>query len=1134
MVEVGQRGEYKAKTSFISKATSIFLCLFLLLSVFSFVSTSYASTFTEELTPDIPIASDPLGNRTPLILVHGLHGRPGYKYWQNFVTYFYSSLLPSDYKLYYFDYDSDIVSVSTIGQYLANEVNTQLPDNKIVILAHSMGGLVARSYMQEYGGSGKIIKLITLATPHHGSPAANNVGRQCISKFDWLSLMGIADLCFWDAKLCDSSQTTGNLLLSIDADMPNRSDLRWDNYDNAMHGLNFDLLPCYDLNPLEINNWLRTLNQDTTNDSKIIAYFGYVDPFDDGTNSDPNRTWLINQVDSIIPIYGTLQAYGTLLGYAQGGQHQKAMVGSILMSEGMNNLYLYNDGLVPVESGSFVGHNISTWREFPGYDHADMKDGKFVNGTWPLFDSIEDDLAVIHSQTNPLASGSGTIITGSITTPGQVQEYPFTVTTPGKYVIYSRGTTATTGVLYDANYTQLALDQYQSGELSNFRIEYSITAPGTYYVEVKGYSSTSVGNYELHIEWPGHGTISDDHGFSAWSATPVSVGSVTAGTLDLNGDKDFFSFTVTTPGKYVIYSRGTTATTGVLYDANYTQLALDQYQSGELSNFRIEYSITAPGTYYVEVRGYSRTSTGGYSLHIDGPGTGSTADQDDHGFSAWSATPVSVGSVTAGTLDLNGDKDFFKFIAGIPGKYVIYSSGTTATTGAVYDANYTQLALDQYQSGELSNFRIEYSIAAPGTYYVEVRGYSRTSTGGYNLHIESPSGISLTGLSINGPSSVNGDSQASYSATASWSNGTNSTITPSWSENSAFASITKSGVLTTATVTSNQSVTITATFTSGGVVATASKSVTITVPPITNYPNLTPYKPIDWFDKIVVSNSSGETSLFNSTDSLYVDWAVINNGTGPALNTFYTDLYVDGALDNSWYATSLPANYYTYVKDFSIGSLSAGTHTIKIVVDPSFAIAESNETDNQYSKTINVAQACSNMPAKRAGTYYSTLANAYGAATNGDTIQLQGVNFTESLTFNRSIAVTLMGGYDCNYSTDNLTSVIDGAMTISSGTVTVDNLTLISAPPSTVVGTWTLMKGCTNGTSYTWYINDGGVFSDNLGGSGTWTFSVGQISLYYNDAHHTTYSGEVADSLIYMSGTATIDTGASLCWYAFR
>lgn len=88
-------------------------------------------------------------------------------------------------------------------------------------------------------------------------------------------------------------------------------------------------------------------------------------------------------------------------------------------------------------------------------------------------------------------------------------------------------------------------------------------------------------------------------------------------------------------------------------------------------------------------------------------------------------------------------------------------------------------------------------------------------------------------------------------------------------------------------------------------------------------PNLTPYQPSGWSDKIVVSNTTGinTDSSLTSTDTLYMDWAIANNGSGATAAGFYIKLYVDG-----------------------------------IVVDTSGTIAESNEGDNEYTRTITVGE----------------------------------------------------------------------------------------------------------------------------------------------------------------------------------
>ena len=44
--------------------------------------------------------------------------------------------------------------------------------SKIHLIGHSKGGLIARRYVQHYGGDRRVKSLVTLGTPHHGTPTA--------------------------------------------------------------------------------------------------------------------------------------------------------------------------------------------------------------------------------------------------------------------------------------------------------------------------------------------------------------------------------------------------------------------------------------------------------------------------------------------------------------------------------------------------------------------------------------------------------------------------------------------------------------------------------------------------------------------------------------------------------------------------------------------------------------------------------------------------------------------------------------------------------------------------------------------------------------------------------------------------
>jgi len=164
--------------------------------------------------------------------------------------------------------------------------------------------------------------------------------------------------------------------------------------------------------------------------------------------------------------------------------------------------------------------------------------------------------------------------------------------------------------------------------------------------------------------------------------------------------------------------------------------------------------------------------------------------------------------------------------------------------------------------------------------------------------------------------------------------------------------------------------TITVTADYGGVIAESNesdnsytKTITVSNPP---QPNLTPYQPSGWSDKIVVATTASSTTdstSLTTADTLYVNAAVINDGAAATSVNFNNELYVDGVPTVNWVTIApLDINSYSYLTTgYSIGQLSAGTHTVELVADYGGVIAESNESDNTYTKTITVSLA--NLPA---------------------------------------------------------------------------------------------------------------------------------------------------------------------------
>ena len=88
---------------------------------------------------------------------------------------------------------------------------------------------------------------------------------------------------------------------------------------------------------------------------------------------------------------------------------------------------------------------------------------------------------------------------GSIDPAGDADYFRVRVSEAGTLTVYATGSMDNRGVLYDSAQSQLASND-DGGQSTNFRIEHSVSA-GTYYVLVRGYSSSTTGSYTVHAEF---------------------------------------------------------------------------------------------------------------------------------------------------------------------------------------------------------------------------------------------------------------------------------------------------------------------------------------------------------------------------------------------------------------------------------------------------------------------------------------------------------------------------------------------------------------------------------------------------------------------------------------------------------
>lgn len=105
----------------------------------------------------------------PVLLIHGYGCNSGYWHAMSKV------LARANISHYAIDLEpilNDIDSYVPAVRHAVETVCDETAQDKIIIVAHSMGGLVARAYLRRHGCA-RIAKVITLGTPHRGTGLAN-------------------------------------------------------------------------------------------------------------------------------------------------------------------------------------------------------------------------------------------------------------------------------------------------------------------------------------------------------------------------------------------------------------------------------------------------------------------------------------------------------------------------------------------------------------------------------------------------------------------------------------------------------------------------------------------------------------------------------------------------------------------------------------------------------------------------------------------------------------------------------------------------------------------------------------------------------------------------------------------------
>jgi pimeloyl-ACP methyl ester carboxylesterase len=385
-----------------------------------------------------------MGTRTPLILIHGLDGtsdisNPDLSVFMD-LSLFLTQQDPSfsqKYKIFTYHYLGNEYTVSEIGLALETwldyfrqswdpygEGDTPF-DRDVVIIGHSMGGLVARALMNEdFISAGakaglpageRVIRAITLAAPHHGTALVNSTTLRVHGQSEpsWSIVLDTMDLGW--AVNCPACVT--NITL------PNRGDLRCDAY--CANDIFSSTPTLYSGD--DVNEWLNNLA--STYNSKVNAYYGSLGSYGEvPTYGADDATAIDTEMITLALALGeeSLQPSSTagLTSAELADFHDLLQLMSIIQeridldSWSGSFTSVLNDGAVPEISASFEGATVAKRVSCVTSDHVDMLEGtgglctdQTTGLTGTLFSVLDADLESLvpgGTGTGPLANLSPT------------------------------------------------------------------------------------------------------------------------------------------------------------------------------------------------------------------------------------------------------------------------------------------------------------------------------------------------------------------------------------------------------------------------------------------------------------------------------------------------------------------------------------------------------------------------------------------------------------------------------------------------------------------------------------------------------------------------------------------------------
>ncbi|MGE0596328.1 MAG: PPC domain-containing protein [Hyphomonadaceae bacterium] len=288
-------------------------------------------------------------------------------------------------------------------------------------------------------------------------------------------------------------------------------------------------------------------------------------------------------------------------------------------------------------------------------------------------------------------------------------------------------------VIYGADGGEIMRNDDAEGSFNSV-VTYRSNSSGEVFVEARGFLDEAVGPYRLAVQ---ASTLPpDDAGNDASSQARISAGRAVHGSIEGEGDEDWYRFSARTGQIYRI-SLNTAESNGLgdpllrLIDADGNEIGGNDDSNGTLNSY-FEFVPARSGEIFVVASGFGG-ATGAYALNIQ-------ADRlppDDAGNDVSTRNRIRPGDSVSGALDYPNDRDWYRLTLGENEGVRIRLNKADDTLDPllrVYDAQGVEIAVDDDGGGDLNSY-LEFVSPRAGDYFVEAQGFVPDAVGAYTLSI---------------------------------------------------------------------------------------------------------------------------------------------------------------------------------------------------------------------------------------------------------------------------------------------------------------------------------------------------------------------------------------------------------------